>query len=182
MPILRKFAKLQKKKKKKLRWCVLLCNIGLQHPNLLKRNSTMNVFLGITETIFLWIFQNRYYMESLQIISKICLGPLAIFLNMAYIFMQVKRNTKHLFADVLQNRCSCKFRTFHRKIPVLESLFNKVAGLKTRNFIKKKLQHRRFPVKFVEFLRTPIFTEHLPWLLLEMERHFIIFPFFITMI
>ena len=36
---------------------------------------------------------------------------------------------KQLFADVLQNRCSWKFRKFHRKTPVLESLFNEVAGL-----------------------------------------------------
>ena len=33
------------------------------------------------------------------------------------------------------------------------SPFNKVAGSK---FVKKRLQHRRFPVKFVKFLRTPI--------------------------
>ena len=32
---------------------------------------------------------------------------------------------------------------------VLESLFNKVAGLKACNFIKKKLQHRCFPVNLV---------------------------------
>ena len=30
---------------------------------------------------------------------------------------------KKLFTDVLQNRCSYKFRKFHRKTPVLESLF-----------------------------------------------------------
>ena len=55
-----------------------------------------------------------------------------------------------------------KFRKFHRKTPVLEeSLFNKVAGLKDCNFIKKRLQHRCFPVKFANFLRTPFFTEHL---------------------
>ena len=34
---------------------------------------------------------------------------------------------------------------------MLESLFNKVAGLKVCNFIKKKLQHRYFPVKFANF-------------------------------
>ena len=44
---------------------------------------------------------------------------------------------------------------------VLESMFNKVRGLKFCNFIKKRLQHRCFPVKFVKFLRTPFFTEHL---------------------
>ena len=38
-----------------------------------------------------------------------------------------------------------------RKTPVLESLFTKVAGLQGCNFIKKRLQHRRFPVKFAHF-------------------------------
>ena len=46
--------------------------------------------------------------------------------------------------------------------------FDKVAGLKVWNFIKNRLQHRRFPVKFVKFLRTPFFTEHLWWLLLAL--------------
>ena len=34
---------------------------------------------------------------------------------------------KQLFADVLQNRCSLSFAKIHRKIPVLELLFHKVA-------------------------------------------------------
>ena len=50
---------------------------------------------------------------------------------------------------VLQNRCSKKFSKFHRKIPVLESLFD---GLQACNFIKKRLQHKWFPVKFAKFL------------------------------
>ena len=40
-------------------------------------------------------------------------------------------------ADVLQNRCQAC------------------------NFIKKRLQHRCFPMKFEKFLRAPLFTEHL---------------------
>ena len=39
---------------------------------------------------------------------------------------------------------------------MLESLFNKVAGLRACNFIKKRLQHRCFPVKFANLLRTLI--------------------------
>ena len=39
---------------------------------------------------------------------------------------------------------------------MLESLFNKVAGLKVCNVIKKSLQHRCFPVNITKFLRTPI--------------------------
>ena len=40
--------------------------------------------------------------------------------------------------------------------PVLESLFNKAAGLQVCNFIKKRLQHRCFPVIIANFLRIPI--------------------------
>ena len=36
------------------------------------------------------------------------------------------------------------------------------------NFIKKRLWHRFFPVNFAQFLRTPLFTEHLRWLLLAL--------------
>ena len=78
--------------------------------------------------------------------------------------------SKQSFANVLHNRCSEKSSKFHWKTSVLESLFNKVAGLKTCNIIKKRLQHRHFPAKFVKFLRTPVFTKHLRWLLLNKPR------------
>ena len=39
---------------------------------------------------------------------------------------------------------------------MLESLFNKIAGLKACNFIKKKLQHRYFTVNIGKFLRAPV--------------------------
>ena len=39
---------------------------------------------------------------------------------------------------------------------MLESLFNKAAALQACNFIKKRLQHRCFPVNIAKFLRTPI--------------------------
>ena len=65
---------------------------------------------------------------------------------------------------------SKKFHNIHRKAPVSESLFDKVAGLKAYNFNKKRLQHRCFPVKLAKVLRTPFFTEHLWWLLLNKFR------------
>ena len=52
------------------------------------------------------------------------------------------------------------------KSPEFESLFNKVAGLEACNFIKNSIQHRSFPVKFANFLRTRFFTEDFRWLLL----------------
>ena len=48
------------------------------------------------------------------------------------------------------------FAKFHRKTSVLKSLFNKIPCLQACNFIKKRLQHSCFPVKFAKFLRTPI--------------------------
>ena len=55
-------------------------------------------------------------------------------------------------------RCSVKqgVHKFHRETPVLESFFDKVAGLQVRNFIKKRLQQSYFPVKFVKFLKAPM--------------------------
>ena len=39
-------------------------------------------------------------------------------------------------------------------------------GLRTATLLKKRLWYRCFPVNFEKFLRTPFFTEGLPWLLL----------------
>ena len=41
------------------------------------------------------------------------------------------------------------------KTSVLESLFNKAAGLAVCNSIKKRLQHSYFPVKLAKFLKIP---------------------------
>ena len=68
------------------------------------------------------------------------------------------------FLDLFINchwRCSLKksvlknFANFTGK-HLLESLFDNVAGLKACNFIKKRLQHWYFPIKFPKFLRTSI--------------------------
>ena len=44
-----------------------------------------------------------------------------------------------------------------------------MAGLQARNCIKKRLQHKHFPVKFTKF------TEHLRWLLLYFAKNGFIF-------
>ena len=46
-----------------------------------------------------------------------------------------------------------KVCNIHRKIPVLESLFSKVASLEVCNFIKKRFQHRCFLGNNAKFLR-----------------------------
>ena len=55
------------------------------------------------------------------------------------------------------------------KTPLLESLFNKVAGLQADCFIKKRLQHRYFLVDFAKFLKTPFFNKTPP--MVASEKH-----------
>ena len=55
-----------------------------------------------------------------------------------------------------RKRSFLKFWKFHWKTSVLESLFNKAAGLKACSLIKKRLQHKCFPLKFAKFLKIPI--------------------------
>ena len=48
------------------------------------------------------------------------------------------------------------FAKFTRKSPLLESLLNKVAVLQSPALFKKRLKHRRFPMNFEKFWRTPL--------------------------
>ena len=68
-------------------------------------------------------------------------------------------------------RCSVKFCKFHRKKNVLEAIINKGAGLQASNFIKQRLQHSYFPVKFAKFLRTPILKNICERILLQFFSH-----------
>ena len=76
---------------------------------------------------------------------------------------------KQPFADVLHGviKIVCNIP---RKTPVLESLFNKVAGLKACNFIKKRFQHRRFPTNIAKFLRSSFLKINTGQLLLNLLR------------
>ena len=54
---------------------------------------------------------------------------------------------------------SYKFRNIYRKTPVLRFRFIKVVGLLVCNLIKKRLQHRSFPVSNAKFPRVPILKD-----------------------
>ena len=79
------------------------------------------------------------------------------------------------FAQNRSSQRSCSFKkavlkifcNIHRKAPVLESLFNKVACLYACNFIKKGLRHAYFSVDIAKFLRTPILMNVYERLLLD---------------
>ena len=88
------------------------------------------------------------------------------------------------FVDVLQNSCPENFRNIHRKtsLGVLEwslfgdcvaVFFNKLANPQNCNFIKKKHQHRCFPVNIAKLLRTAFLIKHIRWLLLFIDEIFL---------
>ena len=54
-----------------------------------------------------------------------------------------------LWLEVQKQPFACNI---HKKTPVLESIFNKIADFQACNFIKKWLQHRCFPVNIAKFL------------------------------
>ena len=54
---------------------------------------------------------------------------------------------------------------------MLEPLFNNVAGLQAATLtLKKRLQHKYFPVHIAKFSRAVFFIEHFLWLLLHFEK------------
>ena len=82
-------------------------------------------------------------------------------------------------SEAVAQRCSIKkvflknFSKLTRK-HLRRSLFlNKIAGLRLLILLKKRLWHKCFPVNFVKYLRIPIFIEHLWWLLLQNNKHYL---------
>ena len=68
-----------------------------------------------------------------------------------------KRSTqKQPFSGVLQGRCPEKIGKFHKKTPVLETVFSKVS----RN---KETPAEVFSCEFCEAFKNTFFTEHLWW-------------------
>ena len=76
---------------------------------------------------------------------------------------------------VLLKKVSEKFWKFHRKKHLLKYLFNRVACLQICNFLKKRLQHRYFPMEFTKYLRKPILKNICEQLLLEPLFHLDLF-------
>ena len=72
-----------------------------------------------------------------------------------------------LSAEVLQNRCSQKLFTIHRKPPVSKFLFNQLVAFQ---FFNKSLWHRCFLVNFVKLSRIPVLQTILGILLLYLLK------------
>ena len=73
----------------------------------------------------------------------------------------IKFTGKHLFQNLF----------FYKPTGLMPATLLKKRGLRPATLLTKRLWHRRFPVNFAKFLRTPFLTEHLRQLLLNEERH-----------
>ena len=71
---------------------------------------------------------------------------------------------KQLPGEIYTKNCSSQFLRFHRKTPVLQTLFNNVATPRSATLLKKGCC---FPVKFGKFLRTPILKDNCKQVLLN---------------
>ena len=67
------------------------------------------------------------------------------------------------FIDPLQNRCSWIIHKIHRKKPVLESLVDKVAVLRTYNFIKESLVNKVPVLKTCNSIKEDSDTDAFLW-------------------
>ena len=79
-------------------------------------------------------------------------------LTLLYCGRTVRSN--HLRCSI-NKKLFLKILRYPQETPVLESLFKKVACLETCIFIKKRPQHKCFPVSITEFLRVTYFEKHL---------------------
>ena len=105
------------------------------HDNYLHKVSTIILKQLLLRCVFSMVLcslsrSNRYLKNSIGNFSFKTTAAKGVAYNN---FFQNDTNQKQTFAAVLQNR----FRKFHRKTPVLESLFNKVAGLSPATVLKR---------------------------------------------
>ena len=71
--------------------------------------------------------------------------------NLHYLVTEVYKVKNSIWPEIMRDIFHFQENeNYNLKSGVLESLFNKDAGLKTCCFIKKRLQHRCFPVKFAK--------------------------------
>ena len=78
-----------------------------------------------------------------------------------YVTCFCRKAFKQPFTDVLQNRCSWKFRNIRRKEPGLKPRFDKVSGLKACVFIWKETPTLVFFSEYCKIFKNSVFIEDL---------------------
>ena len=130
----------------------------------------------------IWILTRVAGTDRGRIIIRLCLRHTS-YLH-TFLKLHISQTKKSLNFGSSHQSCSIgkavlkNFINIHRKTTVLEALFNRVAGLRASNFIKRDSepvillketeaqQHRCFPVNIAKFSRTPILkksSSNCPW-------------------
>ena len=150
----------------KLLWCVVISLLSCSRKLQTLRLGTL-VRRDFNTDIFLWnlkIFNNNFFTEDL--IASACL-PNVPFLCLPWKYYafkgKQKRNTENTW-NGRSSHCRCSVKKgvlkncakFTGKHLCWSLFFHKVAGLRPAILLKKRLQHRCFPVNFAQFLKTPI--------------------------
>ena len=116
-------------------------------------------YLGPTEIAS---FSSRSFWHLNQIWFKYETPLLFLLIIFSYILFDQQSS-----ADVLQNRCSYKFCYYHRKTPVLESLFKKVAGAQQRTPFLKNISGCSFLVSCTHMMSHAIWVDEIKLKLFE---------------
>ena len=112
-----------------------------QFPKYIAKLLTVNYFIRSTTFRVSLVIFLKFSLDLLLSVPPQTAAEIYFLMNQ---FFDTQKQPPEAFC---KKGCSWNFDKFHRKTPVLESLFDKVAGL---NFIKKRLQRRCFPVKFAK--------------------------------
>ena len=121
------------------------------------------------------IFHLRFFLRSIsRSVSAVQIPFIRNGWCMDWLFILViisatyRSSRLELFSRNAVLRNSAKFTGTH----LCQSLFfKKVAGLRPAILLKKRLWHRCFPVNFAKLLRTPFLTEHLRWLIMDLQKN-----------
>ena len=161
--VLRNFARIHRKtpvpepllKKRLWRRCFSV-NFAKFLRHLFLQNNSGGCFWIRGMTVTRWVWTNSD--NSWNVISgylywnKVLIYPvILLFGRFIFLYLSISSHRRcSVRKGVIRN-----FARIHRKTPVPEPL------------LKKRLWHRCFPVNFAKFLRAPVSTEQLRWLLLN---------------
>ena len=103
----------------------------------------------------------EHFFHRTRITSYLRPVNIATFLRTAFLYTS-KSSRLQMFFKIGVLKRSANFTEKH----LCWIYFQKNLQVQGLLFIIKRLQHRRFPVRFTQFLETPFFIEHIRWLIL----------------
>ena len=135
-------------------------------------NILYNFFCTKDDSPLQYTFSWAYLYNFLMILHAwLRLGPEISFFLAIFLFRRLQASDHCRIPEVFYKKAVIKnFAKLCRKTPVLEPLFNKVAGLQACNFIKNKIQQICFPVNIIEKFLITDFSRNICERLLDLRK------------